>query len=262
MSSLKWKRSIGRFYGYRHPGLPRKVILIYHALAANVPAVSAAAFRQQVAWLVDHATIVDLPTLIKEPGNDRGLQVALSFDDGYASLHDLAAPILQDFNAAAIVYLNSAHIGDVQRQKSDPAQGHYPAQEFLLWREVSTLLDAGWLAGSHGCHHLNLTRLDLTLGRQELEQSREVISRLTGRNCEHFAYTWGRYNSSLKAMVKELGYKSAVSGLHGPVRLDSDPYALPRVDVRADYTLDDFVAAVTGQWDWLGYKQRVASWLR
>jgi hypothetical protein len=58
--------------------------------------------------------------------------------------------------------------------------------------------------------------------------------------------------------VKDAGYASAVSGLHGPVTSAADVYALPRIDIRAEYELRDFADVVTGRWDYLGLKQRLA----
>ena len=42
----------------------------------------------------------------------------------------------------------------------------------------------------------------------------------------------------------------------------SDPTALPRIDVRAEYELADFVQVVKGAWDYLGAKQRLARAIR
>jgi hypothetical protein len=45
--------------------------------------------------------------------------------------------------------------------------------------------------------------------------------------------------------------------MHGPPTSNSDPYALPRIDVRDEYELRDFADVVTGRWDFLGLKQRL-----
>lgn len=186
------------------------------------------------------------------------LQVTITFDDGYASLHDQVAPILAEYGATAMVYLNTGWIGDTTRKASDAALGHYPNEHFLTWREVEALAKAGWTFGSHGVEHLDLTRQDAAVVAQQLcDSKREIESRL-GQPCQHFAYTWGRFTPSLQHAVKDAGYMSAVSGLHGPVLTASDQYALPRIDVRAEYELRDFVDVVTGHWDYLGLKQRLA----
>jgi len=257
MSSLLWKRRLGRLYAAGGQGGPRRVILIYHTLGATAPAVSVSAFREQLGWLVAHAELVSLAQLLDEPGST-GLRVALTFDDGYASLHDEVAPILQQYGASATVYLNTGHIGEQQRQASDPHQGHYPGQQFLLWSEVQALHKARWCIGSHGVAHLDLTRAEPAVAAGELRASKAAIEARLQVPCEHFAYTWGRYTARLQQEVRSAGYRSAVSALHGPVRAASDPFALPRIDVRTEYELSDFIAAVSGRWDWLGCKQRLA----
>jgi len=256
MSHIAWKRRFGWLLGGLAPAGPRKVILIYHALGPNPPAVTVAAFRQQLDWLHAHAELVSLPDLLQH-SNAKGLQVALTFDDGYASLHDDVAPLLLQCGTSATVYLNTSHIGDKERQVSDPGQGHYPAQEFLTWPEVHKLADAGWCIGSHGVAHIDLTLVDPKDAASELEQSRQEIQLRLQQKCEHFAYTWGHYTPRLQQQVRNAGYYSAVSAVHGPLLQGSDIFALPRIDVRADYTLPDFIAAVTGRWDWLRYKQRL-----
>jgi hypothetical protein len=37
----------------------------------------------------------------------------------------------------------------------------------------------------------------------------------------------------------------------------SDRFALPRIDIRTEYALSDFVDAVGGRWDFLNLKQRL-----
>lgn len=257
MSSLAWKRRLGRLLGHLAPTGPRRVILLYHALGPLAPAVTPANFREQLGWLADHAELVSLPELLRDAAPP-ALRVALSFDDGYASLHDEVAPVLQQHGTSATVYLNTAHIGEQQRQGSDPAQGHYPGQQFLLWSEVQALRAAGWCIGSHGVAHLDLSRADPALAGRELHDSKSAIEARLQAPCEHFAYTWGRYTAQLQQQVREAGYRSAAAAIHGPLRAGSNPFALPRIDIRSEYALPDFIAAVTGRWDWLGCKQRLA----
>jgi len=257
MSTLTWKRGLGRILAKPALARSRRLILLYHSLGANAPAVSVAIFRQQVAWLAEHATIVSLESMVQDSGED-GLRVALSFDDGYASLHDQVAPILAEYGATATVYLNTGWIGGTARKSSDAALGHYPQEHFLTWNEVETLAKAGWTIGSHGLEHRDLTRQPAAVVAGELSDSKREIESRLGRLCQHFSYTWGRFTPALQCAVKDAGYLSAASGLHGPLTAVSDRYALPRIDVRAEYELRDFADVVTGRWDYLGFKQRLA----
>jgi len=184
--------------------------------------------------------------------------VVISFDDGYASVHDHAAPILAEHGATATVYLNTGWIGDIVRRPSDVNLGHYPQEFFMNWREAEALAKAGWTIGSHGVDHLDLTQQEPTFAERELTDSKHTIQSHLGIPCEHFAYTWGRFTPALVGMVRRAGYRSAVSGLHGGVSHLSDRFALPRIDIRAEYEIQDFANAVTGRWDFLGFKQRLA----
>jgi len=254
MTHLYWKRLLGTWLGGTAV-LPRKVILLYHALGEQPPAVARQDFRRQLQWLAEHARVLSLPQLLEAPAH--GLQVALTFDDGYASLYQEVAPLLLEYGMVATVYLNTAHVQEARREASDPASGHYPAQEFLMWPEVELLAAAGWDIGSHGVHHADLVQATPDLAAIELRDSRLQIEQRLQRPCEHFAYTWGRFNTRLQQQVREAGYLSAASALHGPLLDRSDRFALPRIDVRSDYTVEDFAAVVTGQWDWLRLKQRL-----
>jgi peptidoglycan/xylan/chitin deacetylase (PgdA/CDA1 family) len=239
------------------PPSNRDVILLYHSLGAKPPAVTEENFHRQMAWLAENTALLTLDALAGKLDGGR-LQVTITFDDGYASLHDQVAPILAEYGATATVFLNTGWIGETARKASNAALGHYPNEHFLTWREVEALSKAGWTFGSHGVEHLDLTRQDAAVVAWELDDSKREIESRLGQPCQHFAYTWGRFTPSLQHAVKDAGYMGAVSGLHGPVLAASDRFALPRIDVRAEYELRDFVDVVTGHWDYLGLKQRLA----
>lgn len=256
MSSLAWKRRLGRLFGALSPDHRRTLILLYHSVGESPLAVPVAMFRQQVAWLAERATFISLDAAMQTDRGNR-LQVAITFDDGYASLLDQAAPILAEYGAMATAYLNTGWIGETSRKVSDEALGHYPEEYFLTWRDVEILAEAGWMFGSHGVEHLDLTKHEITIVARELGGSKREIESRLGQPCRHFAYTWGRFTPALQHAVKNAGYVSAVSGLHGPVLQTSGQLALPRIDVRAEYELRDFIDVMTGRWDYLGLKQRL-----
>ena len=150
----------------------------------------------------------------------------------------------------------------MDREKIDGYINHWlkePSSNkiYVGWNEVEELQQAGWNIGSHGVNHLDLTIQDAHIVEEELVNSKREIETRSGQPCEYFAYTWGRFSPALQHAVKAAGYHCAASGLHGPVTSSSDPFALPRVDVRAEYELPDFQNLVEGYWDFLGLKQRL-----
>lgn len=260
MSRTGWKRRLGTLVGGVTASENRTMILIYHSVGNGALPVSEAMFREQVDWLAHNAEIVSLSDALSGQ-SAAGKRVAITFDDGYGSVCDLAAPILSDYGAAATVYLNTGWIGAQTRRASDAKLGHYPDQNFMTWKDAADLSAVGWTIGSHGVDHLDLTRQTEQIVEREVMNSKHDIEDRLGLPCEHFAYTWGRYSSLLQETIKAAGYLSAVSGSHGPVMPESDRFALPRIDVRADYEMRDFVDLISGRWDYLGLKHRIARML-
>jgi peptidoglycan/xylan/chitin deacetylase (PgdA/CDA1 family) len=215
-------------------------------------------FRQQVRWL-RQAEVCSLDALLHHDVS-AGLRVALTFDDGYASLSDTAAGILSAAGMTATVYLNAGLIKEDARRRSDPVAGHYPDETFLSWTDVGRLREHGWTVGSHGLEHLDLTALTPDRVVSELTLSKAIIEGRTGVPCEHFSYTWGRNDASLRSAVRDAGYRYAAAAKHGPVKREFDPFAIPRINIHRDYTIADFAAIVRGDWDFLGWWQRVKSW--
>lgn len=254
MNTLRWKRLVGKAMPF--PGGAREVILLYHAIGESAWAVSPGAFHRQVSWLRENADIVPLAE-IGCGANASGLRVALTFDDGYATVHDVAGPVLAEFGCTATVFLNTGHIAHGARKRSDTAQGHYSGESFMTWTEAARLAGHGWTLGSHAVHHADLTALDAPTLERELAESKAAVESNSGRPCTQFAYPWGRHSRKVQAAVKAAGYSCAVGGIHGAVRITSDRFALPRIDVRREYEIGDFEAAIRGRWDFLAVHQKL-----
>ena len=255
MKALFWKRVLGRLLG-RNRAVKRDVILIYHSVAGGALSTPEVCFREQMAWLSDNANVVTLDQMLLT-NNIGGLRVVLSFDDGYSTLHDKVAPILSLHGFPAIVYLNSGLLGEDNRIHSNSQLGHYPDEHFLTWGDVARMINLGWEAGGHGVDHIDLTKCSIEDARRQLVECKVQIEAKLGVPCTHFAYTWGRFSREVRTLCVAAGFRSAVAGLHGPLTQLSDRYALPRLDIRADYELPDFINVVTGRWDFLWFKQRL-----
>ena len=70
------------------------------------------------------------------------------------------------------------------------------------------------------------------------------IERWTGRPTTAFAAPFSVTDRRLGRLAKECGYRIGFGRKHGPADLDCDPIDLPRIEIRGDRSLDDFVATV------------------
>ena len=253
-NSLPLKRILGRAWGCAPSLARRRAILLYHAVGDGPWALEEKAFARQMEFIARETRPL---SLVQALGTDidRPLEVAVTFDDGYASVFAHAFPILRSMGLTASVFVNTGLIGSKERTQSDPQAGHYPGEEFLLWSELDALLDAGWVIGSHGEHHLDHSREPDPVVRRELTQSKRRLEEILPGACLYFAYTWGRHTHRLRRLVAEAGYHWGLGGAHGAVHPSGDPLATPRINIDRSYTLDDVKAAVRGDWDYLRFLQ-------
>lgn len=253
--SLCLKRIFARLFWPFFRKASRRIILIYHAVGSGPSSLSAENFNRQMDWLAEYATVESLEDLINHP-DQSGLRVAITFDDGYRSVYSVAAPVLKKYGFSAAAYVNTGMIGEDVHCASDSGLGHYPQEEFLTWQEVAELDRRGWTIGSHGVDHVDLTLLPADAAARQLQDSRAEIEARLGKECRHFCYTWGNNNRMVRRLVNEAGYLSAVAAIHGALTSASDTMALERIDVRRDYSLEDFIAIIKGDWDYLAVIQR------
>lgn len=230
-------------------------MLLYHAIGDSPWAIQKHCFEKQIGLLHEAAAILPLNDLIARSA-PTGVALSITFDDGYACLRDNVLPILADFGLTAAVFVNSGEMSDQERRPSRVKSGHYPGEEILAWRDVDDLVAAGWRIGSHGVGHLDLTLASAQKRRDELSISKHTIEERTGDVCDLFAYTWGRNSGPLREAVQCAGYRYALAGGHSPVDLRCDPFAIPRMNVAKEYTLDDLSAVVRGDWDYLSWVAR------
>lgn len=257
LGNIAWKRRLGRLWTLaRARDEQRKLVLLYHAIGDGPWAIRQHCFAKQIGLLHEAAAILPLGDLIARPA-PAGVALSITFDDGYACLRDNALPILADFGHTAAVFLNTGEMDDQERRRSREECGYYPGEQFLSWRDVENLVAAGWPIGSHGVGHVDLTAASAETRRNELSLSKQTIEERTGAACNLFAYPWGRSNGRLRETVRCSGYRYALAGGHSAVNQRCDRFAIPRMNVAKEYTLDDLTAIVRGDWDYLGWVARV-----
>lgn len=112
-------RTIGDAIAPRGKGQGRLCIVNYHRILDRPDPLlesepSAATFDWQVALLRECFNVMPLADAIDTLARDRmpPRAVAITFDDGYRSTHDLAMPILKKFDLPATVFVTTGHIDD------------------------------------------------------------------------------------------------------------------------------------------------------
>src|SRR5262249_1062718 len=105
-----WKRRIGRLYAVmRARDAHRKLVLLYHSVGGGAEATANEAFRDQLGVIAAMGHVLPLQNVLGYTPSG-GVAVAITFDDGYATLRDHAAAILAEFGCAATAFLNVGEI--------------------------------------------------------------------------------------------------------------------------------------------------------
>jgi peptidoglycan/xylan/chitin deacetylase (PgdA/CDA1 family) len=171
------------------------------------------AFERQLELLVrrgyEGATFRDVAL-----GPRAGKSVAVTFDDAYLSVLELARPILDRLGLPATVFVPTdwPARGEPMRW---PGIDQWMGGEFeaelrpLTWEQLAELDAHGWEIGSHTRSHPHLTSLSDTALEQELCESRAECERRLGRACTTLAYPYGDYDARVVAAAGRAGYEAA-----------------------------------------------------
>jgi peptidoglycan/xylan/chitin deacetylase (PgdA/CDA1 family) len=208
------------------------VILTYHSISdgASPTQISAALFSKQMQWLCEHTRVASLGEVVSALLNRRPLPertVALTFDDGYRDFYFSAAPVLRQFNLAATIFLPTAFCTGAEPATQEGSW--HPEAALLDWQQVKELAQDGFQFGAHSITHPVLTELPPEQANHEIRGSQRELKQRTGQPVEFFAYPYGRWNKSVRDLVRQ-HYRAACSTGAGVVIPEADPFALPRVD--------------------------------
>lgn len=219
--------------GCAHGKGPTLYILMYHdfvegdGAGCNDWTTTADRFREDLQWLSDHGYTTVLPSeLIRgDPLPEKA--VLLTFDDGYVSNYTIAFPLLQEFNAKAVISVITHWVTD-----GDPG--------FLTWAECREMADSGLVEfGSH-TNYSHADSIQRTEGETQedyearifpdIQTSIDLLEDNVGTEVQFFAYPHGTTEEWASGFLAE-HFGMTVTTQHGPADLSGGLYDLPRHNI-------------------------------
>jgi peptidoglycan/xylan/chitin deacetylase (PgdA/CDA1 family) len=207
----------------------RPVVLVYHGVNNVDPRLDPRRLVASPAHVTEHirlllrlgyrfVTAADLAGA--SPATPPSARTAvLTFDDGFRDALDVVLPLLQSFGISATFYVCPGWFGSAHPDvRGDTAR-------LLDEGETAALAEAGMDIGSHTLTHPDVRSLDDARLAEELESSKTVIERLSGRPCRTFAYPYGLHDARTERAVAAAGYDLAFAWMPGPWR----QFAAPRL---------------------------------
>ena len=171
------------------------------------------------------------------PGN----RIIISFD-GLSDFAEHAIPILRRHGFSALVFLPTDFVGDQAR--CDHWSGE--AAPLMDWKTLRSLQNEGVVIGSQGATHRRLTDLTPVEIVTEACRSRAALADNLGIWPDGIAYPSGVTDEAVMRLTGACGYAYGLTSNAGLTDFDQDPLNLSRVQIRGDFTLDHFIAALDG----------------
>ena len=207
-------------------------ILAYHSIddTGSPISVSPPAFRRQMTLLRDRGyratSMRDWLSCLESGEWDRGRSVVLTFDDGYANNHEVALPILRELGFRATVFVATDHVGGKADWATNRDLGDQP---LLTWDQLREMADAGNEVEPHTRRHGRLTELTDAELEAEVAGGKEAVERELGRECTSFCYPHGAVDDRVVDVVREHGFRGAVTTEFGFNDDETDPFRLRRI---------------------------------
>jgi peptidoglycan/xylan/chitin deacetylase (PgdA/CDA1 family) len=182
--------------------------------------------------------------------------IALTFDDGYRSVFDIALPLLREHGFRATLFVVSGSCGG--KNIWDGSQRAIPEFGMIKAEEIRELARAGWEIGAHSVSHARLT----TLGDEELEREMQrcqlSLQDITRRRIRCLAYPYGAHDQRVRSRARAF-FDAACGTELGFAGSASDPLALQRIDsyyLRPSWLFRSLQAA------WMADYLTVRRWVR
>jgi peptidoglycan/xylan/chitin deacetylase (PgdA/CDA1 family) len=221
-------------------------ILGYHRVAeardqlAVPPKIFRAQMEMMLAMGAEVLSLDDAHRVLQEGA--AGRYVCVTFDDGYHDILEHAVPVLRELGIPATIFIPTAMVDGTVRLY------WYVEQPWLLsWSELLELDSNDLISiGAHSRTHPALPRLSGESAWAEIAGCKRDLEDRLGHHVTSFAYPAGMYGEREASMVRDAGYRVAVTtepGLNVP---DGRPETLHRNLIDHRDNMSVFTAKLAG----------------
>lgn len=230
-------------------------VLMYHSISSSSNpkfkqfAVPAQAFDEQMAYLQAHrytpVTITQLARMRAAGGETLPERpVVLTFDDGFADFFTAALPILQRYGFVATLYVTTAFVGETSRWLCSEGEAE---RAMLTWDQLKEICASGVECGGHTHTHPQLDTLPVPRVQEEVQLCKRILEDHLECKIDSFAYPYGYQTATVRQIVQAAGYLSACAVKNRMSTEKDDLFALARLMIHANSSLDDFAAFLIGR---------------
>lgn len=228
---------------------PIVIVIYYHSVDEYEwkHSVSKANFIAQMKWLKKYAKIIDLEDVyLHSCGEKRlsGLNVAISFDDGYKDFIINVFPVIKRFNFPVSLFFST---------NTDTSHSNEFRKERMSVEDIKNISRDGLVKiYSHAHNHVDLTKLTEAELDDDLQKSLIIIDGINKNNIQLFCYPYGYRNKLLVDVLKNKGFDAAFGISQGTIKFNnkSDLYKLKRVQIERSTSMIEFILKMCLAVDW------------
>jgi peptidoglycan/xylan/chitin deacetylase (PgdA/CDA1 family) len=239
-------------------------ILCYHGITQWVGpdpedrsaiAVDRTLFLAHLKYLKRHYQVIPLRDYLVARQSGKPLprySVILTFDDGMRNFLTVAAPILNELDLPATMFLVTDQVDMRDRSILGPDWTPLDDRISLSWAEAKALQSAKRVEfGSHTCSHPELPQLSASVEREFRESFDAIRENVLESFPPCLAYPYGDYSESIAEKASWAGYSCALTTEPGSNSMKTGLFQLRRAVVRRYDTTEIFAARVSGLIGWL-----------
>ncbi|WP_219683576.1 polysaccharide deacetylase family protein [Bradyrhizobium canariense] len=189
-----------------------------------------------------------------------GKCVAITFDDAFISVAANALPELTRHSFHSTIFVPVGWIGQTPAWAmtgDDAAHGEVVNSKLtdrvMSFEQLKALPASLVSLGSHSLSHSSIIELDTEQARAEIEDSRQQLAQLSGREIVEFSFPYGEHDQSAVAMCGAAGYNFAYS--IAPQEIDTTTSDLLRGRTKVDPSDGplEFFLKFSGAYQWTSY---------
>jgi peptidoglycan/xylan/chitin deacetylase (PgdA/CDA1 family) len=215
-------------------------ILLYHSVSTDDGGplhpytMAPARFRAHMAWIAEQRrstmTVSEYAAVLRGEAALPDRPLVVTFDDGYADVFR-AAEVMIEYGIRATLYVTTAPIGETRR-------GTLAGRPMLSWSELRELHDAGVEIGAHSHDHVQLDLLPRRAMTYQITVCKHLLQDRVQVQIGSFAYPHGYHSRRVREAVQAAGYGSACAVKNALSHPSDDPWALGRVMLERDDTVE------------------------
>jgi peptidoglycan/xylan/chitin deacetylase (PgdA/CDA1 family) len=226
--------------GLKSGGFQTVPVLAYYGFSKNKPSkisITQDDFKAQMKYLKENGYhVITLDQLLgfldyREQIPERS--VAITFDDGWISVYDIAIPILKKYGFPATIFIYTDFIG---------------GGKAMSWKQIKELSEAGFDIQCQTKTHRNLKVIKKKESfkeyfkslEMEISYPKKVINKKLQKECKYLAYPYGKTNNLVIAMLKKHGYRAAFTVNQKSNPFFIDKYKINRTAIYGKYDIEKF----------------------